>query len=479
MNTGIVIIQGLLLIPLYLHFIGVHNYGLWLASGGMLGFLGLVNLGISSLMIQRIARAYAQQNLPFVGAYFINGAFIYLCISLLYITIGWFASIWLPLVLKVTGEDAELLRHCFQIAVVAMAIGVFNECLRSFSQAILRPMIPMISMVVGRIIGICVTIWMLFNDFGLWSIPVGTLVSESVIFVLNMVHVLGLYWKLEFRMNLNRTIITEYMKTSPVLLLARVGDTLSKQSDPLLITMLLSPELTTAYMVVRRAADMVFQLFGVIVGSTMGAFSHLAGSGDIDKTSSVARKLLIFSFSVSVIGFATYAGSNQAFVSLWVSDALVLDQNIIIFIALGFLARSFRGMLWQMLYGLGDFSYPSIIIFLEGIARISMVLWLLSVLGLIGVPIAFTLTCLVSIVPLGLRLRKVLAMRFNLSSMARLLFSAVVLFGFSIMLAQLEIDIDSWIRFALYLFVIITGALFIYASMNWARCRDIYRSIVT
>jgi O-antigen/teichoic acid export membrane protein len=38
LNTTILIVQGLLLVPLYLRFLGPHDYGLWLASGGCSGF---------------------------------------------------------------------------------------------------------------------------------------------------------------------------------------------------------------------------------------------------------------------------------------------------------------------------------------------------------------------------------------------------------------------------------------------------------
>lgn len=478
-NTGIVIIQGLLLIPLYLHYIGAHTYGIWLASGGMLGMLGLMNFGISSLVIQRIAKAYAQQNFSQVAAYSINGAVIYLGICLLYAVAGWIASLWLADILGVTGGDAELLSQCFQIAVLAMVLGTFNEFLRSFCQALLRPVVSLVSMATGRIFGIAVTVWMLFNDFGLWSIPIGILISESVIFVLNLVYAFGLFLKLEATMSLDRDIIKEYMRTSPVLFMARVGNTISKESDPLLITIFLSPELTTAYMVTRRAADIVFRLLSVIVGSTMGSFSHLAGGGDDEKTSGVAKTLLTLSFSISAIGFATYVGANHAFMSLWVGDVFVLNQDVILFIALGFFARTFRGILGQMLYGLGDFIYPSIIILSEGVVRLVLAVWLLNMLGVVGVPLAFTLSCLISILPMGSRLISRLGTGLYLSVIVRLLLSVAVLFGGAVSLINMGISIDSWGEFILLLGGILIVFLMLYMSINWASCRGFYRDVFT
>lgn len=476
-NTSIVIAQGLLLTPLYLYFIGAHTYGLWLASGGILGMLGLMNFGVSGLVLQRIAKAYAQMDLSLARAYYINGAAIYLGICLLYGLVGWVASIWIPEVLDVTGENAELLRKCFQVAVSAMVIGTFNEFLRSFSHALLRPMVSMVSMAAGRILGICVTVWMLFNDFGLWSIPVGLLISEGFIFAINLAYSIGLSRKLPTILSLNQNIIKEFMRTSPVLLTARVGDTVSREADPLLITIFVGPELTTAYMVTRRAADIVFRLLSVIVASTMSSFSHLAGCDDNKKTGGMALKLLTLNFSIGAIGFATYAGTNHAFVSMWVGESFALNQEIILFIALGFFARTFRGLLVQILYGLGDFVYPSIVVLLAGIARIALATWLLSMLDIIGIPIAFTLACFISIVPLGLRLINQLTMRICLPSIARLLFSAAILYSVNSAVIQLDFDINSWGIFLLYLLIIMTSTSILFISMNLSRFRDIYKSI--
>ena len=81
-NTVITIIQGLVLVPLYLYYLGPELYGLWLASGGMLGMLWLMNFGIGSLLTQRVGRAYGRSDFSNLGAYFINGMAVYLLICI-------------------------------------------------------------------------------------------------------------------------------------------------------------------------------------------------------------------------------------------------------------------------------------------------------------------------------------------------------------------------------------------------------------
>ena len=171
-------------------------------------------------------------------------------------------------------------------------------------------------------------------------------------------------------------------------------------------------------------------------------------------------------------------GANHIFVPLWIGELFILDQNIVIFIALGFFARSLRGLLGQMLYGLGDFSYTSIVVLLEGVIRIAMSLGLLSIFGIIGVPLAFVLSCLVAMLVLAVRLKNKLMMDFNLSVIIRFLFSGSVLFGIAMVLPQMELSVDSWSGFVLYLLTLLASVITTYMLMNWTRCCNIYRSIV-
>jgi O-antigen/teichoic acid export membrane protein len=474
--TGVNIVQGLVLIPLYLHYIGVHIYGLWLASGGVLGMLGLMNFGISNILIQRIASFYGKKDFPQVGIYFINGMIVYIGICLLLGLVGWIISLWLPDVLTAIGNDSDLFQQCFQVAVVAMVLAVFNECLRSFSQALLRPIIPIMGMVVGRIVGIGVTIWMLFDGFGLWAIPVGSLVAESLILLLNVFNALGLFRRLSVRVEFKKSVIKEYCKTAPVLLMATAGNKLSQEAEPLLITVFLSPEVTTAYMITRRAADIVFRMLNVIIGSTMGSFSHLAGVGDHEKIKSVAKKLLTLSFSMGVIGFATYVGANQAFVSLWVGASFILDQNIVLFIALGFFARTFRVLIGQMLYSLGDFTYTSTIVLFEGVARIGLAIALLSILGIIGVPLAFIISCAITILVLGIRLKNKLEIRLRFNKLARLFVSGMIIIAITFLLEKMIITaIDSWVIFSVYLTMLLLCSSMLYLILNAMGIGVIYK----
>jgi len=471
-NTGIVIIQGLLLMPMYLHYIGAHTYGLWLASGGILGMLALMNFGISSMLIQRVSSAYAQQDFDKSSMYFFNGMIVYLVISVLFGIVGYSFSFWLPDVLSLTDKNVHLLQTCFQIAVVAMIISIVNECLRSFSQALLRPLLPVLGMALGRILGIAVTVWMLLYDWGLWALPIGLFVSEAFIFIVNIYHVAFLVRQLGGRTSVNMNMIKEYVRTAPALLGARVGQGVAQESEPLLIAILLSPEMTAVYMIVRRAADIVFNLLSQIVGSVLGTFGHLAGAGDVKKTSEVAFALMAVIALLGMIGFAVYIVMNETFIHLWVGDEYLLSQTVVIFLGVAFFFRIVRSMVWQLLNGMGEFVYTSLCILFEGMFRISLLVLCVPMFGIVGVPCALLLSSALSLYLLMKRMHREIRFVYEIRMLVLYALSLLTVLGFSVLLG-LFMPTLSWFEFTGVLLIVVSVYLIFTLVVNWRLCEKI------
>src|SRR5208282_2605448 len=52
------IFNQLILVPLYLRFIGIASYGSWLASGNVVTLLGVLDIGFNLIVTQRLATAF-------------------------------------------------------------------------------------------------------------------------------------------------------------------------------------------------------------------------------------------------------------------------------------------------------------------------------------------------------------------------------------------------------------------------------------
>jgi len=474
-NAALSIVQGLLLIPLYLHYLGPTIYGYWLASGGMLAMLALTNFGVVSMLIQRVAQAYGRQDRQLATDYFLNGTFVYLGICLLYVMLAWIISEFLSDILSIHGDQSILVQGCFQVAMFAMAMGIFNEVPRSFAQALLRPVFTLVSLVICRLLGIVVTVVLLIKGYGLWAIPVGAVVAEGTVLLLNTFDIVRLLHMLGGHFSLRVDIIKEYLRTSPALFMARLGSTAAHESEPLLITMFLGPEVTTLYMVTRKAADMLYQLMNQIVGSSMGTFSHLASEGSKQKTAHIAKLLFGIVFFLGFIGLSIYVVANQDFVRLWVGDEYVVDGWMSILLGVGFFLLILRSMLWQLLFGMGDFVWTSVIVLCEGFGRTLCAVILLSWVGVLGVPVALITGCALSTGLLAYRIRRFLPLSVSSGSMIRILFSLITAALACFAIGQWGIHVTSWEMFAgqLLLYTLIIVSVFL--MFHWSDAVRIFK----
>ena len=82
---GLSIVQGVVLVPLYLRYIGKDMYGAWLATASTVALLGIADLGITGIISQRSGSYCGGQDFKSLGTFIIT---LLLFICGVVITIG-------------------------------------------------------------------------------------------------------------------------------------------------------------------------------------------------------------------------------------------------------------------------------------------------------------------------------------------------------------------------------------------------------
>ena len=387
------IIRGLVMLPLLLHFLGIRLYGLWLGSGGILVWLSFLNLGIETLITQRVSRAYGRKDFKEVGLYYFSGMLIlsFLVSLLVLLAIG--ISFYVPVMLKAVGKEVPLLRGCFQLSAVSLGISMLNRGSRGLGEALQRPLFFNISRVVCTIAGIGVTIIFLWTGFGLWAIPLGALSRSLPIFVIDSTYCLYLLRLFRCSFGFRRDILINFMRLSPYLVVGRIGGSLVSRIEPTLIAIAVSPEMATAFFVTRRVADFIRIYLDQITGSVYAGFSSLFAEGNRKKATEVYEQIISFCFSASLVGFGAYMAGNASFIKLWVGSHQFAGQTLTLLMATGLFFAVMENFMAYLLTATGDIAKPSLILGAECFFRLVLMAILLSWMGLIGLPLAMVLSC--------------------------------------------------------------------------------------
>lgn len=393
--------QALLLVPLCLAVLGDRLYGFWLASGGVLAWLGMVDIGAGAVMVQRCAAAYAQGDLVQVGRYFRHGLLVTAVLAglllVLVISIGFSVPGWLV-------ADAVYRRElglAFVLSGGAVAMSFVGGFFRDFSVALQRNTAPVIVVIASDLASLAVSVGGLLGGAGIWSL-VGAFLARGLIILFGCgFYTLRLKRSMGPTAGWSRAIFRDYLTTTPWTLLAKSSGQLVLQLPQVLLTRMIGPGATVAYVVTARAASMMDQFCGQIIASSYGPLSHLMHSGDSVKTRRTLHLLTGVLMAVALLGATGYLVAVRGFVSLWTKPGLFLGMPAAVAFSLGILTGAWNRWSMIVVFASGRIMKGSLMSFAEtalrGLGVLFGVLWGGPVGTVIGLALAGLLFAPVSL----------------------------------------------------------------------------------
>lgn len=457
LSSALTAVRGVLLIPIYVKVIGPDLYGLWLASGGILAWLTMLDLGLVKGLNQRIASAFGEKKPEQAVEFMVNGFLIYLALSVLVAAIGIAFSYFVPRMLDADSDQLTVLVRCFQLAVLALVFRILSGVFRAFCLSALRPTWPLLSMNLSILGGTGITVIALYSGFGLWAIPIGMLFTDVFHFLSVGLYAFSIARKHPMGFSVNARAMKDLWRLTPSLFGSRVGSALIRSIEPTIIALLLTPAIATAFAVMRRAADVIAQALQTGVSSTLSGLAHLVGEGNSGRTKSIADRVLLTYFVFASIGFGLFVIGSESFVSLWIGETAFLGIGISALVACSLFLRGFMELLTTFLTAIGHVAYASWGTLIEAALRLVLMYALVASLGVIGAPVGMVGTCFLASMFFGMRFRRNMSLRSIMARRLPAIWTIVVAIAATILFVVLFPQDESW--FLLVAEVTVAGLL--------------------
>ncbi|HEX6313430.1 MAG TPA: hypothetical protein VFZ73_01165 [Gemmatimonadaceae bacterium] len=388
---------ALLLIPFYLTYIGSRLYGAWLGSGGILAWLAVLDLGLASLMIQRIAEAHGRNERARIGDYLSTGLALQLLMVALMVAGAALLAPRFPSWMGISGSEASQLSAAFMLAAAANGINVLNNGAVGFLRALQITVLPNVLAMVASVTGMVTTLVMLFQGWGVRAIPAGLVVGGVLQLILNVPYGALIYRReVSAPLRPTRATVRDFMAVSGPLLASKLGTAAMNRSDAALITILLRPELATSYALTRRAADVVQRLLDRFGAAAFAGFSHLVSCDEHQRAGQVHRQIMDIYSGAGAVMIGAYLAGNAAFVDLWVGEAYFLGPAVTILVGLAVFAGGASSLANYLLGATGRITAGAWIGLGEAMARVPLMLILLLSVGVVGLPVAVLLTAVIA-----------------------------------------------------------------------------------
>lgn len=387
----LMVIQGFLLVPLYLKHIDVQVYGAWLASGNLLAWLAFIDPGTSLVLQQRVAAAYGRGDRARLGKVIGSGLLINAVTSLVMIAMAAAAAPVVPVLAGVSGPGARDLTIAFAIAGVAEALLLAALAFSSVLLAIMAyPAVTGIAFIAASLIGIGVNIASLLKGFGVISIPLGLLARAIALLSIDALLLRSaLHKRLGVRAVIEASEVRSTIKLSSYTWVSRVVGAVLGNIDSVALARYVGAWAVPTYALSRRALDVTGQVAQRLGAAFGPGLAHLCGQGAHDATRVLSERLIRVVGWAAGLGAAGCIALNGPFVDLWVGRQFFAGAWVTSLIAISITWAAIETAASGTAFAVGHIRESSTLAVSEPVARaIAMVLLFNNGMGIMSAPVA-------------------------------------------------------------------------------------------
>ena len=406
-STGILvfnIVTGLMLVPYYLRHLNHATYGAWLASGGIIAMLGLLESGLGTVATQKLATTWQanhrKQFAELTGTYLVAVTMV----ALVFVLCGLSAAWLIPRLIDMTGVSETSLRIGIILSVVGSAMMLAANLIGAIPQAWQRTVLPGLVLWVALFGNVTAIILALKHGWGISALGLG-MFCMGVVQLPGLGAVVWMHWRRSHcpKPRFSRhTFVTLWRDAAP-LLFSRICGVLGSNLQAPVASAAVSSQASAVLVLSGRPQSivpMVVDRVGSAVFAGMAGLSR-ANAQEKDRT---ARDLIGVSTVLSGIGLGMAFAFSKPVVALWVGPELYGGDALLMLLVAASLATIRKNLYSTLMLSFGQFSKASRWLTIESGLRVLLLIGLVPLLKLAGIPLADLMASSITAFMLGILL---------------------------------------------------------------------------
>ncbi|MDC6486959.1 MATE family efflux transporter, partial [Methylophilaceae bacterium] len=139
-NLFIGILSNVVLIPLYIEHIDLRLYGIWLSVGGVLSWLYFLDLGLGSILTQRVSRLYGEKKFDKIFTESLSGILLFVVSSLIFVILGFTLSKLVPYIFNLNVDESKKIVSPLLFVIFASGFNFINTSVKACLNGMLMPL---------------------------------------------------------------------------------------------------------------------------------------------------------------------------------------------------------------------------------------------------------------------------------------------------------------------------------------------------
>jgi O-antigen/teichoic acid export membrane protein len=389
LQFGLSIAVGIALVPFVLHHVGVRLYGYWLASGEVLAYATMADLGVMGVVPWLIAEADGRDDRQGIRRLMSTGfcaAVVVAAVYAILVIVLWRIA---PSVLKLAPADRAAivgpLTLIAGVTAIVMPIRVFGAVLVGLQDVKFYGTLS----TANWAIDLAITVTLLLKGYGLYALAVGVAVPSVLGVVVMFARV--------------RIIAPDLMSGWPrpswqeVARLFREGFgawlggwgwRLSAATDAIILASLGNPVAITMLAMTAKLGQMLTQMSWVPGDSSLVGLAQLSGEQRPDRMREAVAAVFRVYLALATAGTCVVLAVNGAFVRGWVGGHLFGGGRVNAVLATLIIIGTITHGIATIASVLGKRMHVGVATLVAGAVQVGLALVLSRRFGVIGVPIA-------------------------------------------------------------------------------------------
>jgi O-antigen/teichoic acid export membrane protein len=372
------VLSGLITVPLALPYLGIEQFGIWMALTGFVSLLSFTDLGLSIGLQSALTKCHGTNDRE-KPSRLIASAF--LLIFLLVVILCVIAIYLIPLldmtnIIDVSNQKNEpLLIHLTQTILIVFAFGLPAGIIQRIFVAYQEGFILNILLIIGRIIGLTSIFICIHLKLSLALMAALYMGLPLIIISFGGLYLfLSISWLRPRFFAVNINVFKEVFSVGAKALFAQLGQSIMATGPLLVLSSQFGAIAVVPYILTQRLLSVVQMIITVGLAPLWPAYGEANARGDIIWIKKTFIKSLKLSMSVALIFFVCFIFFGQTVVELWTKEQesvptlqLLLACNVLMLIGVwnGAFSAFLNGMNrfgGQAIYG---FLLPAITVYLS------------------------------------------------------------------------------------------------------------------
>lgn len=387
-NLLLSIVSGVVLLPIYLKYVSVAEYGAWLAVSSIVTWFAVMDPGIANLLIQKVSCCLAEKNQRAMTAYVFSGVTVSAIIGALVGGLGYVLASDIILWLKIEDFRTDLLVKSFRVGALSTALMILSYALLGIVQGLHQSFLVGLIVVAGTIAKIAVSLGLLAEGFGFIAFANAELASAATVFICSILVLLKTSRKFCTGRWIDKTLSLEFLSLFIYSFGGRLGKIITGGLDSVMIAKFIGPEQVAIYSLTATVPRQAENLINQPVSAFRPTIAYFSSSLDNAMLSKYVGRLLSWIVWLGGWVFCGLLCLNESFVNLWVGRRGFAGQGVAFALAILFMIRVWTNSTGTIGFSLGEIKKNSSIELIYSFLLVPALVIGVSYLGLQGVAFA-------------------------------------------------------------------------------------------